>query len=266
MDSTAAAVERDIAFGFDEAAELPLVQAAFPVAEDGKFSLDTSDLELCKLASGGNPTWMATCVKDIGTAFEQELPEIAQLLTDTIAANFGLAIDGVATTTFDGGNWHGNDTAWRMAVDLLKVFLYGDADGRLHPVRRRRVFCLVDGIVGGEGDGPLFPDAVPAGVVVAGAHPLAVDLAAARLMGFDPRRVRTFDVAFQRPEELGAPRPEEIVLRTPDGGAVAGAEWLDPAWAPPVRPFRPHPGWVGHLEARGNGGPPRRPGLAEAGR
>jgi len=35
-----------------------------------------------QLAAGGNPTWMATCVKDIGTAFEQELPEIAQLLTE----------------------------------------------------------------------------------------------------------------------------------------------------------------------------------------
>ena len=46
MDSTAAAVERDIAFGFEEAAELPLVQvqAAFPVAENGKFALDASDI------------------------------------------------------------------------------------------------------------------------------------------------------------------------------------------------------------------------------
>ena len=35
-----------------------------------------------QLAGGGNPTWMATCVKDLGTSFEQELPEIAQLLTD----------------------------------------------------------------------------------------------------------------------------------------------------------------------------------------
>ena len=54
MDSTAAAVERDIAFGFEEAAELPLVQAAFPVTEQGKFSPDASDLELCRLASEGN--------------------------------------------------------------------------------------------------------------------------------------------------------------------------------------------------------------------
>jgi alkylation response protein AidB-like acyl-CoA dehydrogenase len=36
-----------------------------------------------QLAAGGNPTWPATCVKDLGTSFEQELPELAQLLTET---------------------------------------------------------------------------------------------------------------------------------------------------------------------------------------
>jgi RNA polymerase sigma-70 factor, ECF subfamily len=55
MDSTAAAVERDIAFGFDEAVELPLVhvQPALSV-DDGKIQPDSSDLELCKLAAEGS--------------------------------------------------------------------------------------------------------------------------------------------------------------------------------------------------------------------
>jgi hypothetical protein len=34
-----------------------------------------------QLDLGGDPTWAASCVKDIGTALEQELPEIAQLLS-----------------------------------------------------------------------------------------------------------------------------------------------------------------------------------------
>lgn len=33
-----------------------------------------------QLDAGENPSWAASCVKDIGTALEQELPEIAQLL------------------------------------------------------------------------------------------------------------------------------------------------------------------------------------------
>lgn len=32
------------------------------------------------LSRGENPAWAASCVKDLGTAFEQELPEMAQLL------------------------------------------------------------------------------------------------------------------------------------------------------------------------------------------
>ena len=33
-----------------------------------------------ELDAGGDPAWGASCVKDIGTGLEQELPEIAQLL------------------------------------------------------------------------------------------------------------------------------------------------------------------------------------------
>jgi alkylation response protein AidB-like acyl-CoA dehydrogenase len=35
-----------------------------------------------QLDAGGDPTWGATCVKDIGTGLEQELPEIAHALLD----------------------------------------------------------------------------------------------------------------------------------------------------------------------------------------
>ncbi len=35
-----------------------------------------------QLAAGESPVWEATCVKDLGVGLEQELPEIAQLVTD----------------------------------------------------------------------------------------------------------------------------------------------------------------------------------------
>lgn len=35
-----------------------------------------------QLAEGANPAWAASCVKDLGAAFEQEIPELAQLLSD----------------------------------------------------------------------------------------------------------------------------------------------------------------------------------------
>ena len=57
MDSAAAAVERDIAFGLEQAVELPLVQSQTAVrafADDGRIQLDTSDIDLCKMAAEGS--------------------------------------------------------------------------------------------------------------------------------------------------------------------------------------------------------------------
>ncbi len=59
------------------------------------------------------------------------------------------------------GNWFGNNTAWRMVLDVNKALVGFDAEGRRDSPLR--MLCLVDGIVGGEGDGPSDPDAVIAG-------------------------------------------------------------------------------------------------------
>lgn len=50
----------------------------------------------------------------------------------------------------------------------------------------RPSFAIVDGIVGMEGDGPLFGDPVPSGALVMGEDLVAVDATCARLMGLDP--------------------------------------------------------------------------------
>ncbi|HEX8817952.1 MAG TPA: DUF362 domain-containing protein [Terriglobales bacterium] len=90
---------------------------------------------------------------------------------------------------FGFGNWRGNDTAWRMALDLNRVLLTSDALGTLQPTPIRKYFSIIDGIVGGQGDGPLHPDAFPSKVVLAGFNPLAVDWVATNLMGLDPSRI-----------------------------------------------------------------------------
>jgi uncharacterized protein (DUF362 family) len=55
--------------------------------------------------------------------------------------------------------------------------------------------AVVDGIVGMEGDGPLFGNAIASGVLVVGADLLAVDATCARLMGFDPAQIDYLDFA-----------------------------------------------------------------------
>jgi uncharacterized protein (DUF362 family) len=52
-----------------------------------------------------------------------------------------------------------------------------------------RAFSIVDGIVGMEGNGPIQGAARSAGVVVAGADPVAVDATCCRVMRLDPTRI-----------------------------------------------------------------------------
>jgi len=51
MDPHAAAIEQDIAFGFDTVAELPAFQA--PLVEE-VFDAAAPDIDLCRMATGGN--------------------------------------------------------------------------------------------------------------------------------------------------------------------------------------------------------------------
>ena len=73
------------------------------------------------------------------------------------------------------GNWHGNRTTWRMCLDLNRCLYYSDASG-LHldaPAPVRTVLTMLDGIVAGEGEGPLAPKDVPSRAVLAATDPAA---------------------------------------------------------------------------------------------
>jgi len=56
-------------------------------------------------------------------------------------------------------------------------------------------FAIVDGIIGMEGNGPIQGTPRSAGVVVAGASPVAVDATCCRIMGLDPVRIRYLQLA-----------------------------------------------------------------------
>jgi uncharacterized protein (DUF362 family) len=103
-----------------------------------------------------------------------------------------------AGPAFTYGNWHGNDTAWRMVLDLNRVLLYANAEGRLETSPARRYFSVIDGVIGGEGEGPLHPSPYRSGAVLAGFNPLAVDWVAARLMGIAPDRVQMYSNALDQ--------------------------------------------------------------------
>jgi uncharacterized protein (DUF362 family) len=108
----------------------------------------------------------------------------------------------VTKPKFTYGNWHGNDTAWRMTLDLNRILLFANAEGKLQQKPARQYFSVIDGIVGGQGEGPLHPDAYASGVILAGFNPLAVDWVATRLMGFKPAAISLYQNAVEQMRQL----------------------------------------------------------------
>lgn len=142
------------------------------------------------------------------------------------------------------GSWHGNDTVWRMSLDLQRLLRYGGGDGRLRDQPQRGIVTVTDAVVGGEGEGPIAPMPYPLGLVTLSANPAAADWVHTAVMGFDPRRVPIVARAFDRYRFPVAPcQPENIVVhhrgRTLTTAAAQRA--LGGRFAPPI-------GWRGHCE------------------
>ena len=127
----------------------------------------------------------------------------------------------------DGG-WQGNDTLWRTILDLNLALLFTDRAGVLRSEPQRRILSVVDGILGGEGEGPLGARPVSAGLLVGGTDPVLVDHEAARAMGYDPRKIPQIAHALARNAFGGA--PAAAIERVLDG-------------PPPAHIFEPPRSW-----------------------
>jgi len=94
------------------------------------------------------------------------------------------------------GAWSGNDTVWRTCLDLNRILLYGRPDGTLAREPVRRVVHIVDGIVAGQGNGPLSAEPLPLGAILVGTNAAAIDWVGAQLLGYDPERLPIVREAF----------------------------------------------------------------------
>ncbi|MFP6661386.1 MAG: DUF362 domain-containing protein [Myxococcota bacterium] len=148
------------------------------------------------------------------------------------------------------GNWFGNDTIWRTCLDLNKVFYFGDKTGKLSKTPGRRVLNVYDGIIAGEGDGPMGPRARPIGLLALGEDGGAVDVILAWIMGFDWRRIPVLANAIG---ELGG----GVAITRFDGDpARLELHWIDEDGERDLLfsdlelnlGFDAHPGWAGQIE------------------
>lgn len=165
--------------------------------------------------------------------------------TARLVKRVGKTVFGDTNQVVRSGNWHGNDTVWRMVLDLNKILFYfnGSGERRKRPLR---YLSVVDGIIAGDGNGPMAPDPNFAGLVIAGFNPLAVDSVSALLMGFDDEKI---------PLLAGGWRIAHYPLTNFTRNAVRCAsnvdEWngtLEDLGAAPHLSMKPHFGWRGKIE------------------
>ncbi len=84
------------------------------------------------------------------------------------------------------GSWPGNDTCWRMALDVARCVAHAMPDGTLTEGFVRKHLVLTDGIIAGEGEGPLSPKPVSFGWLFFASDPFAADYINCLAMGFAP--------------------------------------------------------------------------------
>lgn len=102
------------------------------------------------------------------------------------------SINGGATRERVGtseGSWYGNDTIWRCVIDLNNIIFFADKEGTLHQAQQRSYLGVVDGVLAGEREGPMEQTPRKAGVIITGTNPVAIDFAAAHVMGFDWKKI-----------------------------------------------------------------------------
>ncbi len=73
-------------------------------------------------------------------------------------------------------------------MDLNQIVYYGKKDGTLENDRQRLFFSLCDGIIGGQGDGPLKPKPLALGVVSFTNTSGWNDLVLSQLMGWNLKK------------------------------------------------------------------------------
>lgn len=139
------------------------------------------------------------------------------------------------------GSWSGNDTVWRMCLDLNRILLYGRADGTMADLPQRRFIHLVDAVIAGQGEGPLAPEPLPLGLMLLAQNAAAADWVGALLLGYDAGRIPLVRDAFTVPRLKLATFASSDVWVVGDLGTGRADEAL--ASAPLLQPTRYPAGW-----------------------
>jgi hypothetical protein len=137
------------------------------------------------------------------------------------------------------GSWRGNDTVWRMTLDLQRILHYGRGNGTLADFPQRVVLTITDAIIAGEGEGPLSPTPIELGMMTLGNNTAAVEWINALLMGLSPHRIPLTRGAFMPHRYMLANFLPQTICVYVDGRPVKIGE----LFAQCGRAFRLPKGW-----------------------
>jgi len=120
------------------------------------------------------------------------------------AIRWGSVLAGGESTSL--GSWSGNETIWRTTLDLNHVLYFSEYSPK-------KIVTIVDGIIAGEGQGPLKPTPKPAGIIIAGENPAYIDAVIAKLLGYNISRIPTvYNAIYDRRSHFaGPPLPQFAV-------------------------------------------------------
>lgn len=141
------------------------------------------------------------------------------------------------------GGWHGNDTCWRMVLDLNRILVYGRPDASMADTPQRQLWSLTDAIVCGEGEGPLAPSPLAVGAVTFSGSAPAADAVHAGLLKLNRHRIPLIENSFNQFRWPLAADRRQVIAR------CQGREFSpdEVAWQFGVA-ARPPKGWAGHVE------------------
>jgi uncharacterized protein (DUF362 family)/glycosyltransferase involved in cell wall biosynthesis len=145
--------------------------------------------------------------------------------------------------SYSEGSWYGNDTIWRIILDLNKIIFYADKKGNLKNKKQKKMLIVADMIVSGEGEGPLLPNPKIAGIIAMGLNPVCFDEAISSIMGFEPsvipsinnaRNIKDYYIADENETLIESNNPK-FNLKNP--GEISYSDSLQ---------FKPPMGWKGY--------------------
>lgn len=87
------------------------------------------------------------------------------------------------------GSWHGNDTIWRVIKDINAIIFYANKSGKMENKMQRRYLCIGDAVICSDGEGPMRGQPRKEGFLFGGMEPVCIDCVAARLIGFDYKKI-----------------------------------------------------------------------------